>query len=245
MSQKGIWGPCGLTLRLLSYVASPPRPLLWSSRHDRPPGYRPARRRLARRVHLGRARPAAAGAAVRDRRHQRNERRRDERGDSRRRAAARRRCRGAKALERYWNDVGRCPAMQLRTASGVGRAAHLEPGAQPCLPVARHALAYLVALPDQSIQLQPAAQPARANRFRRPASGSQGRARVFICATNVRTGLRRVFENEELSADVLLASPPCRRSTRRWRSTASTTGTAATPAIRRWRRSTSVRKRAT
>ena len=31
-------------------------------------------------------------------------------------------------------------------------------------------------------------------------------ARVFICATNVRTGLRRVFENEELSSDVLLAS---------------------------------------
>ena len=31
-------------------------------------------------------------------------------------------------------------------------------------------------------------------------------ARVFICATNVRTGLRRVFENEELSAAVLLAS---------------------------------------
>jgi len=31
-------------------------------------------------------------------------------------------------------------------------------------------------------------------------------ARVFICATNVRTGLRHVFENSELSADVLLAS---------------------------------------
>jgi NTE family protein len=31
-------------------------------------------------------------------------------------------------------------------------------------------------------------------------------ARVFICATNVRTGCRRVFDNAELSADVLLAS---------------------------------------
>ena len=30
--------------------------------------------------------------------------------------------------------------------------------------------------------------------------------RVFICATNVRTGLRRVFHNAELSAEVLLAS---------------------------------------
>ena len=30
--------------------------------------------------------------------------------------------------------------------------------------------------------------------------------RVFICATNVRTGLRRVFHNEELSLEVLLAS---------------------------------------
>jgi len=31
-------------------------------------------------------------------------------------------------------------------------------------------------------------------------------ARVYICATNVRTGLRRVFVNAELSPDVLLAS---------------------------------------
>lgn len=31
-------------------------------------------------------------------------------------------------------------------------------------------------------------------------------ARVFICATDVRTGLRRVFHNAELSPDVLLAS---------------------------------------
>jgi NTE family protein len=31
-------------------------------------------------------------------------------------------------------------------------------------------------------------------------------ARVFVCATNVRTGRRRVFGNAELSADVLLAS---------------------------------------
>jgi NTE family protein len=31
-------------------------------------------------------------------------------------------------------------------------------------------------------------------------------ARIFICATNVRTGRRRIFSNAELSADVLLAS---------------------------------------
>lgn len=31
-------------------------------------------------------------------------------------------------------------------------------------------------------------------------------ARVFICATNVQTGMRRVFHNDELSPDVLLAS---------------------------------------
>ena len=30
--------------------------------------------------------------------------------------------------------------------------------------------------------------------------------RVFICATNVRTGLRRVFQNQELTPEVLLAS---------------------------------------
>jgi NTE family protein len=31
-------------------------------------------------------------------------------------------------------------------------------------------------------------------------------ARIFICATNVRTGRRRIFSNDELSVDVLLAS---------------------------------------
>jgi NTE family protein len=36
--------------------------------------------------------------------------------------------------------------------------------------------------------------------------GDPDAARVFICATNVRTGLRRVFSNAELSVDVLLAS---------------------------------------
>ena len=36
--------------------------------------------------------------------------------------------------------------------------------------------------------------------------GDAAAARIFICATNVRTGRRRVFSNDELSADVLLAS---------------------------------------
>ena len=54
--------------------------------------------------------------------------------------------------------------------------------------------------------------------------------RLFVTATNVRTGRGRVFRNAELTPDVLLASacrPPC---SRRWRSTAKPIGTAATRA---------------
>ena len=112
-----------------------------------------------------------------------------------------------KALARYWEDVGRLSGYASFAApSGVGRAAHLEPGAQPSLPVARDALAHLVAVPDQSVQLQPAAQPCSSGSISTACVTIPEAARVFICATNVRTGLRRVFENEELSADVLLAS---------------------------------------
>ena len=76
-----------------------------------------------------------------------------------------------KALEHYWKDVGRLPGYaSFAAADAAGRAAHLEPGAQPGLPLARDAHAHLVAVRDQSVQLQPAAQPARADRFRRPAS---------------------------------------------------------------------------
>ena len=111
-----------------------------------------------------------------------------------------------KALARYWEDVGRLSGyagFAPPAALGAPRTWNLEQ--QPSLPVARHAHAHLVALPDQSVQLQPAAHLARADRLRRPAPGSPA-ARIFICATNVRTGLRHVFENEDLSADVLLAS---------------------------------------
>jgi predicted acylesterase/phospholipase RssA len=111
-----------------------------------------------------------------------------------------------KALAQLLGGRGPRPGYaSSRIPGDAGRAPHLEPGAQSCLLWQEMLTEYLVAIRDQSAQLQSAAQPPRAHRLRRPASGSR-RPRVFICATIVRTGLRRVFENQELSADVLLAS---------------------------------------
>ena len=61
---------------------------------------------------------------------------------------------------------------------------------------------------------------------------ADGPVKLFITATNVRTGRGRVFRQHEITPDVLLASA-CPRSTARSRSTARPTGTAASLAIRR------------
>jgi len=56
--------------------------------------------------------------------------------------------------------------------------------------------------------------------------------RIFLCATNVRTGKIKVFPNAELSADAVLASA-CPPSSRLSRSTVSITGMAVSWATRR------------
>lgn len=107
------------------------------------------------------------------------------------------------ALESYWEDVGRLPGFNSLAPRGVGRTWHLENN--PLFLC--HDLLTRVWSPYQinPFNYNPLRQLLERIDFdglrRDPAS-----ARVFICATNVRTGLRRVFQNAELSADVLLAS---------------------------------------
>ena len=78
-------------------------------------------------------------------------------------------------------------------------------------------------------------------RLRRDPAGPK----LFVSATNVRTGKARVFERPEISVEALLASPVCRRSSRRWRSTARPSGMAASWATRRSGRSTDAARRPT
>lgn len=107
------------------------------------------------------------------------------------------------ALRHYWEDVGYLPGYgSLRRLLAHGNW-HLD-----------HNPAYLWAgvltqvwspyqlNPSNYHPLRELLQRIDFERLRDDASTP----RVFICATNVRTGLRRVFRNSELSADVLLAS---------------------------------------
>ena len=107
------------------------------------------------------------------------------------------------SLRHYWKEVGRIP--------GYGRLR--SPGPQSTWRLDDHP-AYLWAdmltriwspyqiNPSNYHPLRELLQRIDFEGLRQDASA----ARVFICATNVRTGLRRVFHNAELSADVLLAS---------------------------------------
>ncbi len=111
-----------------------------------------------------------------------------------------------KALARYWEDVGRLTGytnFALPAVPGAPRTWNLERNPvflwQEMLtriwsPYETNPLNYnpLRSLLER-IDFDGLRQDSRA-------------ARVFVCATNVRTGLRRAFENQELSADVLLAS---------------------------------------
>jgi NTE family protein len=111
-----------------------------------------------------------------------------------------------RALERYWRDVGSMP----------GYASVTLPRALSTKPVWNlddnplflwHDMLTRIWSPYQTNPLN--YNPLRSLLERIDFEGLRrdpDAARVFICATNVRTGLRRVFENEELSAEVLLAS---------------------------------------
>jgi NTE family protein len=110
------------------------------------------------------------------------------------------------ALEHYWKDVGRLPgyaSFAMPALPGAPRTWNLERN-----PVfVWHEMLTRMWSPYETNPfnynpLRPLLERIDFDGLRRDPRA----ARVFICATNVRTGLRRVFENEELSADVLLAS---------------------------------------
>lgn len=108
------------------------------------------------------------------------------------------------ALRHYWEDVGRLPGFASFS---------LPSGGQPTWHLDHNPL-YLwadmltrICSPYQTNP--PNYNPLRQLLGRIDFDGLRHdaeAARVFICATNVRTGLRRVFQNAELSLDVLLAS---------------------------------------
>ena len=111
-----------------------------------------------------------------------------------------------KALAQYWEDVGRVPGYASLAFPAM-------PGAPPTWNLERNPVFLLQEMftsiwsPYETNLLN--YNPLRSLLARIDFDGLRQdlRApRVFICATNVRTGLRRVFENQELSADVLLAS---------------------------------------
>jgi NTE family protein len=109
------------------------------------------------------------------------------------------------ALGRYWADVGRLPGFSTFAPPDVApkRTWHLDNN-----PF--YLWADMLTRIWSPYQTNPANHnPLRALLQRIDFDGlreDQSAARVFICATNVRTGLRRVFPNHELSVDVLLAS---------------------------------------
>lgn len=109
------------------------------------------------------------------------------------------------ALARYWKDVGRMPgfASVALPAFGTNGGWHLDDN-----PLFLwHDMLTRIWSPYQTNPLN--YNPLRSLLKRIDFDGLRNdpdAARVFICATNVRTGLRRVFENEELSAEVILAS---------------------------------------
>jgi len=110
------------------------------------------------------------------------------------------------ALENYWEDVGRLPGYASFSPSalfGANQTWHLE-----------HNPLFLLQEIVTRIWSPYETNPLNYNPLRKLLSRIDFEGlrhdptamRVFICATNVRTGLRHVFENAELSADVLLAS---------------------------------------
>ena len=165
---------------------------------------RAARRRLAWRFHLGRARPSVGGAEFRNCGHQRHQRRRHECRDSRRWPAPRRSGAGAACSTAL---LGGCrpPAglRELAAPRSRTRTWHLDnnPAFLWADMLTRIWSPYQIN-PTNYNPLEELLERIDFEGLRDDPTA----ARVFICATNVRTGLRRVFDNAELSPDVLLAS---------------------------------------
>jgi NTE family protein len=109
-------------------------------------------------------------------------------------------------LARYWHDVGALPGFaSLAPMLPAGAECTWHPDHNPYFLA--HDILRRVWSPYQT-------DPANHNPLRRLLEridfdglrSDTSAARVFICATHVRTGMRRVFNNAELSLDVLLAA---------------------------------------
>ena len=142
---------------------------------------RAARRRLARRLHLGRARPAAGGRAARTGRGLRHQRRRHERGCAGRRLGARRRRRRARAACRILESGRPQGPLQPGAAHALGHAARqlVDRQLARLFCVRRH-VAGVLALCGQPVQLQSAA---RGGRAARSASTTSARGRASSCSS--------------------------------------------------------------
>jgi NTE family protein len=108
------------------------------------------------------------------------------------------------ALRHYWEDVGRLPGYaSFSPPSGLPRTWHLDNN--PAFLWADMLTRIWSPYQTNPLNCNPLRQLLERIDFEGLRHDATA-ARVFICATNVRTGLRRVFRNSELSLEVLLAS---------------------------------------
>ena len=117
------------------------------------------------------------------------------------------RCGGAArarvALRQYWEDVGHLPGYGSLWRLAPHRNWHLDNNpAYLWAGMLTHVWSPYQLNPSNYHPLRELLQRIDFEGLRHDPSA----ARLFVCATNVRTGLRRVFHNAELSVDVLLAS---------------------------------------
>ena len=165
----------------------------------------PAGRRLARRLHLGRARPPAGGAVAALRRHFRHVGGRHERRGHGLRADAGRARRSARRARRILEARIGCRADESPAARS-DRDPHRQLDARLFAGVRRRRIrgAGVLALRHQ---------PGGPNPLTKILAESVDFAhlvdapiKLFVTATNVHTGRGRIFRNAELTPDVLLAS---------------------------------------
>jgi len=110
------------------------------------------------------------------------------------------------ALRNYWEEVGRIPGLARLIGSqslGGTRQWHFDDA--PLFLWFDLLTRILSPYQTNPLNFHPLRKLLEQIDFQGLRDDTAG-ARVFICATNVRTGRRHVFSNAELSADVLLAS---------------------------------------
>ena len=110
------------------------------------------------------------------------------------------------ALEHYWADVGRLPGLAAMPSPAILGASHVwHLDNNPFYLWADMLTRIWSPYQTNPFNINPLRKLLERIDFDGLRTDADA-ARVFICATNVRTGLRRVFGNAELSLDVLLAS---------------------------------------